>query len=500
MKLRHLLRAAILVAILAAIFPLIPRGGDGEAAPLAEPDVREWTFGSTVGSLRSGVAYSLRNATNGKFLVARKREYGINLDWSSSGARNVRLTLENGASRDLRPGDEVALRVAGGGYAYYRERENGINLDFAATPKYEWELAEIHSNPPFGSGRKLALYNTTHGDYVVYGERNRGINLRWWGDVVFSGAVPYDSYPPLPFPPKMRGAAETGQMILKGKVKSVEVFHGGIADELDWHVYIEPEETMRTELVGHLQDHAQRGGEVKDDALRKAYCEWMVLDGIAGGGAFNSDVFFSADVTRVLALDNSAWSEGVAAARHEGGDNEIASSQLTRSATNVYLQGAFVNDAAHGMKPEIHPLDSIAYAVDDQKRPLPGTARLPTRRLTWRVAVFSNSTVHRIGSTEYVRKTRTTTWYLPLPGFARPSSRVTTEHLDFDNHGQRVGKELDDGRRTRENRYADYGVVGSGAKIVHDPATRRLSLKVTVTMKSPDAWGGMFLADYTVIA
>ena len=97
-------------------------------------------------------------------------------------------------------------------------------------------------------------------------------------------------------------------------------------------------------------------------------------------------------------------------------------SRLTLSGARVSLQGPFVNDAAHGFRPEIHPLDSIAYALAADGTPIAVSAddsRWPESRLTWRVAVFTNSTFHRIHIADYLEQDRTITWLLELPSKPR---------------------------------------------------------------------------------
>ena len=48
------------------------------------------------------------------------------------------------------------------------------------------------------------------------------------------------------------------------------------------------------------------------------------------------------------------------------------------TSTPVSVQGPLVNDAEHRFKVEIHPLDSVAYAVGTNGRPLASTVDRPS--------------------------------------------------------------------------------------------------------------------------
>ncbi len=101
------------------------------------------------------------------------------------------------------------------------------------------------------------------------------------------------------------------------------------------------------------------------------YSELMVLD---SARTFGDDPgtrnlgYRSADVSLPFGLQGSehpVWDLGLLAARKAGtGVNFSKYSRLCEHHGYVYLQGAFVNDTYHGVLLEIHPLDSIAYAID----------------------------------------------------------------------------------------------------------------------------------------
>lgn len=508
---RHLIRAGIVLGALGCIFAFIPRGEAIDAAALENVVVPQWKFVGTSGPLRAGTGYTLRNEPNAKSLTYKKREYGIELDWSSSNSlANVSLKRQSSSADPIAFGELVALYVRSGGYLKYKEREYGINLIWSSTPVYEFELAGGVVGTFVRAGERVALYNTEHGDYVVYAEREYGINLRWYADAIgeFPLGVLSRKYPPVPFPPALRSpSGEPGQAILAGTAREIKVFHGGVADELDWHVYIEPDPEDREMLASHLRDHAKGAeslsGLKSDEGPNLAYAEWMVLDGYKY--TLTDDRFYSADLTRVLDLPvESAWSYSVRAGKQQSVSQPANNSGLVRLDAWVYLQGPLVNDSAHGFRLEIHPLDSIAYAFDPSTgMPLSidESHRLwPRTSVTWRVAAFTNSTIHRIAKADYLRKVRTTTWYLPLPRNARGIvPTVTARFPGFENHPLRHGTSgLTNKRHTTRTPYSSYRVQAHSCRIVNQRGVPKL--KVTISMKEPNTWGGMFLGEYTVTA
>jgi hypothetical protein len=394
------------------------------------------------------------------------------------------------------------LGVEGGGFLRYASRETGINLVWSESPVPEWEVTGGSIGADVRTGQRVALLNTAHGDHMVYGERDEGINLRWYADIRLGFLQPFANYPPLPIPNRLRAPArEATQIQLVGEARQVTLFHGQIDDELDWHVYLSISPEDRRTLTRHLRAHARGAGSVTERDLDQPYCELMVLDALREP-FIGDDRFFSADVRRAFALPRAAWDYSETAGDEQGDSIDLTGdSRLTVNGAKVLLQGCFVNDVAHGLQPELHPLDSIAYALDEQDRPLrigPDDPAWPESIVTWRVAAFTNSTVHRIGSADYVRQERRVTWFLDLPSRARPP-RVTIEttYPGFVNRG-RGAEDVDDRRPTADEDYESDGKIADSARLERDPRDGITRLRVDVRMAAPDRWGGMFLAEYTV--
>lgn len=288
-------------------------------------------------------------------------------------------------------------------------------------------------------------------------------------------------YAPLPVPPSHQGpSGEPGQILLDGIVQKITLFHGRVDDEADWHVFIRPD---------------------RADWPQDMYCEIMVLDDFETP-FIGDDKFFTADFSPAFRLikegsANPAWEVGLKAIDEQSDSVNVTeagvTSRLVTHQGRAYLQGAYVNDEAHGTQVEIHPLDSIAFAIDDSdntiavKRGQPGW---PETSIRWRVAYFANSSLHRINSEKYVQRERTTTWLLDLPdplGPAFPGNVSVTEirrQLRFKDTS-----EMHDGRGVKS--IAPH-------ELVTDLRDGRRKLRVSATLNKPDEKGGIVVIDYRV--
>lgn len=494
---------------------------------MAEVNVHQWKLLGSGSQVMPGRGVTMWNVPNNQSMRYGEREYGINLVWDGrADLGNVTIERRSG-SNAIRFGEPVAIRIQNGGYIRYQEREYGINLVWSSQAIYEWEVTGGSTGQAVPLNRQVGLFNRTHGDHLVYGEREYGINLRWWSDLRRWGSNLdiFAEYPPLPIPHVLRSpSGEPGQIELGGTADEVNVFHGGWDDELDWHIYIRLDAAQRRTLFRHLIEHVNIAKEraepqglfpplFTEQTLERVFCEWMVLDG--WDNSRSDEKWFSADLTRTLALRRKAWDISAEAAKqrlwgtkgltvHATSDTLLcADPGVGRRGAYVRLQGAFVNDRAHGFRVEIHPLDSLAYAIGTNGEPLSATPNNPTgwpdTVVTWRVAAFTNSSFHRINGADYVKKERTSTWYLPLPGWAHLPNYSTTVSASFPNFTNEARRRpgMDDRRPTPDDKYQEYGVRQHSFAILPDPRDDIRKLNVTVTMSPPsDRWGGMFLGEY----
>jgi hypothetical protein len=312
-------------------------------------------------------------------------------------------------------------------------------------------------------------------------------------------------YPELPVPPAYRGpSGEPGQILLDGIAMRVSVFHGRVDDELDWHVYIDPDPSVWQTMAPFLRSN---GVKIRNHDLAHFYCEFMVLDKFQTP-FLGDDKFFSADVTEALRLSkhgsqHAAWDFGLMAMDDQTKGHDVSdSSRLVRDGGRVYLQGAFVNDADHEtdshVQVEIHPLDSIAFAMTESGTTISarwGQSDWPSRFVRWRVAVVANSDLHRINRLDYMKRDRATTWWLDFPGAALAEDEIGPQAVRTFTVVEEAVM-LWDG--DKKELYDSYGVKSRGWDVVFDPSVGRGRLKVDVTMRNPDDFGGIIIRDYVI--
>ncbi len=168
---------------------------------------KEWNVGATDVCrdvrdpciVNAGEATFLHNRFIRKSVGYGSREYGVNLVWKDGRSRGIRFVRASGSTGALTLREPFAVYVEGGKYLKYESREYGINLVWSDTPVYEWEFrgcdASRFSSQAYcvtsptrpGTGtinsyRPVGLFNRTSNDYVVYCEREYGINLKWAKD------------------------------------------------------------------------------------------------------------------------------------------------------------------------------------------------------------------------------------------------------------------------------------------------------------------------------
>ncbi|MGH7773677.1 MAG: hypothetical protein ACREQA_15740 [Candidatus Binatia bacterium] len=410
--------------------------------------------------------------------------------------------------------------------------DDGLSLYFANLVLEEQALAQIVPHPYKDQlrcatnlvglvGRNMAgkAYFENHSDLVDHLTTRLSIGPgQLASDALCScpRAIGGCEYPLLPIPPSLRGpSGEPGQILLDGKATKITLYHGFYTEflqdrELDWHVHIVLPKSTKDTLIAHLR--AATGCNVTDKDLEDFSSEHMVLD---SPNEFVDDQapprlgYRSADVSLPLRLRGSehpAWDLGLIAARHSHEGKDFTKySRLRTDSGYVYLQGAFVNDAYHGPKLEIHPLDSIAYALDAEEKIIPGKPYIaktipvkygqegwPNKSVRWRVAVFTNSNLHRINKCSYLQKERTTTWYLDLPSdaYSNQSGRAKKVNVVPIRHKLWNG--------VQRAWYESRGVKSIVRTLKKDPRDGRMKLKIIVTMKAPDKLGGMWVCDFLI--
>ncbi|MGI8949508.1 MAG: hypothetical protein ACR2FV_16345 [Ornithinimicrobium sp.] len=315
-------------------------------------------------------------------------------------------------------------------------------------------------------------------------------------------------------PPELRSPSrEEAQIQVDGLVDRITLFMGKSDWELDWHVYpvLEPAVSARLARVGKLKK-----GEF--------FCEFMGID------RWEDEIlgrqWWSSDIDGILSLrwplanpkqgaETASMHWSLVEDDHQGGSGEVVAKtgETTRDnaaiiGKRVYLQGAFVMDAPtdtdNHAHLEIHPLDSIAYASDQRNQVL--TARgtesgWPRDTVVWRVGAVSNAGFHRINGCGFMQHDRTTVWFLDLPSDATfPTSgvRVTASEPGF-WHFPTNGRFTSRGVRQVQVEPPPDGTRRGIGAFPADPRDGRRKLRVEVTMRQPDDWGGLFLNDFRIV-
>lgn len=304
-------------------------------------------------------------------------------------------------------------------------------------------------------------------------------------------------YPPISVPARLMGpSGEPGQILLGGTCKEVSFFHGEKDDEADWHCGISlNDETIRELTTSLINDGFTKATR---SHLCCLYSEIMVLNDYKITS--DDDLFYPLDVDAPFMLSNGNdphpyYELTKPTVEDKQGFPILDLSDFSSLVTNhayVYLQGPFVNDAAHDFLPEIHPLDAMAYAIDDKGLPLSITsqdAAWPKTTVTWRVCFFSNSSFHRINNESYVDKERRTLWYLDPPSKANDDNEIGAFDVSIESTPVQIYLK-------KENSFVSaYGVkAGPQASILDTLGEKKL--KVSAVMKIPERLGGLVVVDY----
>jgi hypothetical protein len=143
----------------------------------------EWVVHSTTATnidSGAGDSYDLVNVTITKCLRYGEREYGINPALGRARSDQPKHWIRakwSCSGHPVRRADRDPRR--GGGYLRYKEREYGINLVWAEDPIYEWRIeGDSGASGQVPTETPVALFNTTHSDYLFYDPRRYGIDLK----------------------------------------------------------------------------------------------------------------------------------------------------------------------------------------------------------------------------------------------------------------------------------------------------------------------------------
>jgi hypothetical protein len=155
----------------------------GSVASAADRDVKDWQFRGAGTQVQAGTGYTLYNVTDKENVRYGDRKWGINLVWDKKNdLKNIKLVAQGNATGAIKYGDKVAIHVEKGGYLKYQKRDYGINIVWSTAPVYEFVVTGGAKGTAVPTNATVGLYNAVENDFLVYAERPVGINIRWYKD------------------------------------------------------------------------------------------------------------------------------------------------------------------------------------------------------------------------------------------------------------------------------------------------------------------------------
>ncbi len=336
--------------------------------------------------------------------------------------------------------------------------------------------------------------------------------------------LPAQFYPLVSIPPELQSpSGEHGQILVSGIINDISVFHGRGVGELDWICSLTVPDSVKSSIANQFknkiteynEDIKKRNNYVVplfqgflipkdynlDVSKLSIYSKIMVIDSLQK--KLLGSKFYSSDLTKALGLELPTYDLSHKAMNNPG--KAIKFGHLSKIVNNkafTYLQGAFVNDASRGIRIEIHPLDGIAYALDENGIPVKNAYdpnSWPKDSITWMIGGFTNSKAHRINNEAYLTKERTTTWLLDLPLHAGENPYYDSKDSlssKFNFEYNILKTELHHAI-TRKS-YTERGLRFITDEIIRNPDTNRLQLRLNVRMAPADMYGGNVLYEIVV--
>ncbi len=357
----------------------------------------------------------------------------------------------------------------------------------------------------------------------IYMKRNLFLTLLL--KICFIQLLSAQFYPLVSIPPELKSpSGEHGQILVSGMIHDISVLHGRAVGELDWICTLTVPDSVKISIANQFKNTtAEYNEDIKkrknyvvplfqgylipkeynlDVSKLSIYSKIMVIDSLQK--KLLGTKFYSSDLTKAFRLELPTYDLSQKAMNNPGKEIKFGNlSTLVNKKAFTYLQGAFVNDAARGIRIEIHPLDGLAYALDENGLPIKNAFdpnSWPKDSITWMIGGFTNSKAHRINNEAYLTKERTTTWLLDLPIHAGENPYYDSKDslsTKF-NFEYRINKvELLHGI-TRKS-YTERGLRMITDEIIRSPDTNRLQLRLNVRMAPPDMYGGNVLYEIVVI-
>jgi hypothetical protein len=141
--------------------------------------------------------HNLKSYSQRRFLHWEEQTFGINLGYTDDAepetARKVArwfFARKGSGTGPIVYGEAVAMGFGTEPSFYrYEERSVGVNIGNTGTPTFEWRFIGRPgtAGQPVKTGEWLAIHNEVEGSFLVYFNRNAGVDLGWpdsqrWGE------------------------------------------------------------------------------------------------------------------------------------------------------------------------------------------------------------------------------------------------------------------------------------------------------------------------------
>lgn len=137
----------------------------------------------------SGVAFNLKNQATVRYVGWERQTWGVNLGYSSDATTETAHKMArwffrrlDGSNDPVRYGELIAMGYGTSPSFYkYATTTIGINLINTSRPSYEWRFIgpEGSAGQPVTTGQWLAIWNETEDGFLIYFDRNAGVDLGW---------------------------------------------------------------------------------------------------------------------------------------------------------------------------------------------------------------------------------------------------------------------------------------------------------------------------------
>jgi len=137
---------------------------------------------------KSGLSFNLKHRDQKRYLQWEEQTLGVNLGYSDDATSDTAREKARwffkrpSGSGPVRYGEAVAMGFGTHPSFYkYAQTRVGVNIENTGTPSYEWRFigGPGTAGAPVRTGEWLAIYNDIEGDFLIYFNRDVGVDLGW---------------------------------------------------------------------------------------------------------------------------------------------------------------------------------------------------------------------------------------------------------------------------------------------------------------------------------